>query len=180
MRVRFPLPAPLRHSHLFLAMKTTTILAVFFGSVLILRAGEQITDCRTASQSLQKAVKGKEIEEVLKLIEKEVARNPQCSCELIQSAIKGFNAKPAVVATMVDTAIAAAPDDMELIIKCALAAAPDAQAEILAIATKYGFTPTPLDFPGSFGKDPFGQYLQGQNMPAFVNSNPNTVTPVDP
>lgn len=117
------------------------------------------------------------MEEVLKLLEKEVSATPKCSCELIHAAIRGYKPTPQVVASMVDTAITAAPDYMETIIMCALAAAPDAEAEILAVAAKAGYTPNPLNFPGYIGLDPNGQYLFKSDTPLFVN--PPVVTDVD-
>lgn len=159
-------------------MKTTTILAVILGGVCTLSAAEQKTDCRPVSQALKRAVIGKEVGDMLKLLDKEIAATPKCSCELIRSAIMGYKPKPQVVASMVDTAIKAAPDHMEVIVMCALAAAPDAEAEILTVANKFGFTPNPLNFPGLIGQGPEGQLLDGQNTPLFVN--PPVLTGVDP
>jgi hypothetical protein len=159
-------------------MKTATILAVLLGGALTLSAAETQTDCRSVSQPLKKAVKGKPVEDMLKLLEKEVTATPKCSCELILSAIMGYKPKPNVVASMVDTAINAAPDYMEVIVMCALAAAPDAEAEILAVANKFGYTPNPLNFPGLPGQGPGGQFLEGANTPIFVN--PPEVTTVNP
>lgn len=127
---------------------------------------------------MQKAVKEKAIEEVLKLLEKEISAAPACSCELIRSAIVGYKPTPPVVATMVDTAITAAPDHIEVIIMCALAAAPDAQAEILAVANKFGLAPNPLDMPGFIGEGANGQLLFSPTSPVFVN--PPEVTTVNP
>ncbi len=159
-------------------MKTTTIFAILFGGTFALMAAEQKTDCRPVSQSLQKAVKGKTVEEVLKLVEKDVAACHKCSCELILAAILGYKPKPSVVASMVDTAITAAPDYMETIVMCAIAAAPDAEPEILAVANKVGFNPNPLDFPTLFGQGPNGQFVFTPNTPVFVN--PPEVTTVNP
>lgn len=158
-------------------MKSFSLIAILAASPLAI-AADPATDCRLVSSSLKNAVVGKPIESVLEMLSREVKATPQCSCELIKSAIKGYKPRPQVVAVMVDTAIQAAPEHMDVIIRCAAAAAPDALEEILGVASQYGKVPNPLDSPITPDHGPNGQFFYGLNGPLFVN--PPQITLVDP
>jgi hypothetical protein len=124
---------------------------------------------------------------LLSLVEREVAANPACACEVVKAAIEGSKAEAALVASIVETASTAAPEMMRLISQCAVAVAPDAIGDVQAVMAKLdpnrGETvdsgakdakdaetgpaavsglPNPLDFPGQAPGDP----------PVIVGFNP--------
>lgn len=72
----------------------------------------------------------------LEIVEKEVAANPQCSCEIVKAAILTTGEDPSLVSGIVVTAINAAPEQMRIISQCAIAVAPDSLAAIQAILAK--------------------------------------------
>jgi len=152
-------------------MKMTTrfaalsaILGLF--SVSSARADE---GCQAQSTSLKEAITAKPTE-LLQLVEVRVSANPGCACEIVKTAIEVSKADVQTVASIVETASAAAPDKMRLIAQCALAVAPDALVGVQAVLAKLdpssgesGFgakdaksskepqvadTWNPLDFPG--------------------------------
>ena len=133
--------------------------------------------CEDLGHSVASAVQGVSVEVAASIVSDEIQKMPNCSCEVIKGAIKGSEGSRETVAVLVDAAIQGAPDHIDEIVSCAIAAAPDAMNEILAVAAKYGWTPNPLDFPGSVG-DPADEYLFLPNGPVFVN--PPLVSVVDP
>lgn len=151
-------------------------LATAFGLTFL--ANAQVAECKKVAKSIVQEAKGKTSEELTKLVSEKVKSSPKCSCEVMKGAIKGAKANPTVVAGLVDAAIQAAPDYIDVIMACSIAAAPDAFDEISAIGEKYGKSPNPLDFPGIIGVDPAGQYTFVPDTPVFVN--PPQVTFVDP
>jgi hypothetical protein len=175
MRVRFPLPAPFFPSPT--PMKKHIIFALALASATFASAAPK-TDCKAVSGPLKKAVVGKSLKRVLAMIDKEVKASPNCACELVKSAIKGYKPRPHTVAAMVDTAIMAAPERMDEILQCALTAAPDAYEEIMDVAGSFGSSFNPLNFPGLNGQGPNGQYIFNTDTPIFIN--PPQVTGTDP
>ena len=73
---------------------------------------------------------------ILKIVEKQAATSPSCSCEVVKAAILAAEADKNLVGQIVATAIEAAPEQMDLIASCAVAVAPDAVSEIKAVLAK--------------------------------------------
>jgi hypothetical protein len=110
----------------------------------------------------------------LQVIERVIAANPQCACEVVKAAIEGSKADVQLVAAMVQTAATVAPEQMRLISQCAVAVAPDSLPNVQAVMAKFDPnggkpgssaksakagplaqpTSNPLDFPGSGIGDP--------------------------
>lgn len=74
--------------------------------------------------------------ELLELIDREVAANPSCSCEIVKAAITGTNSDPAIIGYIVETAIHSAPDQMRLIAQCAIATAPDSLTRVQEVLNR--------------------------------------------
>ena len=73
----------------------------------------------------------------LQIVEKEVAANPGCACEIVKAAIEGSKAPVTLVAAIVEAAITVAPEHRHLIAQCALAVAPDALPNVQAVLAKF-------------------------------------------
>lgn len=163
-------------------MKIIISMIVLSASAFVAKSGESaksgVMDCRSVAKSFGQSIKGKPIDLVLDQLAKEIESSPDCSCEIIKSAIAVHKPTTQQVAIMVDTAINVAPDHIEEIINCSIAAAPDAKSGILAEAGEYGYTPNPLDFPGIPGEHPGGQWQIIPHVPIIVIAP--QVTQVDP
>lgn len=141
MRVRFPLPAfsfkfPARSTP-FPTMKMTARFAAFSAilGLLSIASVKAEDNCNAQSASLKEAITAKP-SEMLQLVEVRVSANPGCACEIVKTAIEVSKADVQTVASIVETAAAAAPDKMRLIAQCALAVAPDALAGVQAVLAK--------------------------------------------
>lgn len=93
------------------------------------------SDCYKVSEAVKKMVVAKP-DNVLALVEREVAANPGCACEVVKAAIVASEAERKLVGQIVAAAIEAAPDKMRIISNCAIAVAPDALANIQAVLAK--------------------------------------------
>lgn len=137
-------------------------------------------DCLKLSAAVKQAVSADQ-SAILKIVQTEVTANPGCACEVVKSAIEASNASRELIASIVETAVMAAPEHMALIAQCAIAVASDALSDVQAVLAKLdpnrgetGYSakgnpkggvvtpPTsdlgnPLDFPGqSVGQPPVG------------------------
>lgn len=74
-----------------------------------------------------------EPEMIESLITTSVSEFPNCSCEIVKSAIEKTQAGPELVSRIVRAAIIAAPEHMRLTSQCAIAVAPDALAEVQGV-----------------------------------------------
>ncbi len=118
-------------------MKMTARFAAFSAilgllSIASAKAGD---NCDAQSSSLKEAITAKPTE-MLQLVEVRVSANPGCACEIVKTAIEVSNADVQTVASIVETASAAAPDKMRLIAQCAVAVAPDSLAGVQAVLAK--------------------------------------------
>jgi hypothetical protein len=149
-------------------------------------------DCSALVTSVKQAVTAQGAD-TLQIVEREVAANPDCACEVVKAAIQSANADAQLVAAIVETAATVAPKHMRLISQCAVAVAPDALASVQAVIAKLDpaagtaatvsskdakdakdaqaapvkedlVGPNPLDFPGS-GIDVIGS-------PGRIGDNP--------
>lgn len=73
---------------------------------------------------------------LLELLEKEIAANPGCVCELVKAAILAADADADIVATIVETAILIEPGQMRMISQCAIAANPEALAAVQEVLVR--------------------------------------------
>jgi hypothetical protein len=179
-------------------MKTTLRFALVAAAMSMLPAiASAEADCVALSASVQSAAAEKPAE-VLQLVEKEVAANPDCACEVVKAAIQGSKADAKTVASIVETAASVAPEKMRLISQCAVAVAPEALADVQAVLGRLdpnrgeaGYSSkgskdakdvavkpawNPLDFPGQgpVGPTPGGPPIIPPGLPPTV---PPVITP---
>lgn len=185
-------------------MKNTIKYALFGAALaLVTPSYAAAPDCYKVSTAVKKAVAANP-ENVLELVATQVSQNESCACEIVKAAIVASDADKKLVASIVSSAVTAAPDKVRIIGQCAVAVAPDALAEVQAVVTKFGAnagdgysakggekgaakdagavaTPppvasNPLDFPG---RGPVGPTLGGPGgFPLFPPGlQPPVVTP---
>jgi hypothetical protein len=168
--------------HFALASAALGVLPVFAAS-----------DCQKLALSVHQSVVS-ERSDVLEIVEAQVKANPDCACEVVKAAIEGSVADTAKVASIVEVAATAAPEQMRLISQCAVAIAPDALADVQAVLAKLdpnagesGYSaksakgevaseaaaaptelPNPLDFPGSSSSDAALLTNSPPGSPTFV------------
>ncbi|MFT4175704.1 MAG: hypothetical protein QM627_03530 [Luteolibacter sp.] len=122
----------------------------------------------------------------MEIVSKAVAASPSCACEVVKVAVETAEAKPEVVAAIVEAAANAAPEQLRLVSQCAVAVAPDSLAQVQGLLAKLdpnageegasaksaksakgevspaqnevADMPNPLDFPG---KGPIGPLVSG-------------------
>jgi len=123
-------------------------------------------DCTKLSETVNKLVTAKP-DNVLKIVDRQTAANPACSCEVVKAAILATEADRKLVGQIVATAIEAAPDKMSIITSCAIAVAPDALEEIKAILAK--LDPKAL---AKKGNDPVGDGKDSKDAIASSVKNP--------
>lgn len=79
-------------------------------------------------------------DKLIEIVAKEVALNSACSCEILKAAIAQSKADGKTVAALLEAAIMASPQYMELMVRCSLAAAPDAHPDILNMLKRLGIS----------------------------------------
>jgi len=182
-------------------MKKTLLFAVVSAALVASSHGE--VDCLKLALSVKAAVAAEQ-EKVLEIVSKEVSSAPSCACEVVKASIEATGAKPEVVASIVEAAVNAAPDQNRLVAQCAVVVAPDSLSQVHAVLAKLdpnrgesgasakgskapagevAAMPNPLDFPGSgpvgpIGGGPGGAPLLPVLPPVIIN--PPSVTEVNP
>ena len=182
-------------------MKKTILFSAMAAVLGFVSATAATPDCLQVAKSVKSAIAADQ-SKLLEIVSKETAAAPDCSCEVVKSAIEVSNANAETVALIVETAITAAPDQMRLISQCAVAMAPDALANVQAVMAKLdpnrgkpgdsakgaksakepvgevAASPNPLDFPG---EGPEGPILHGKGgdplipiFPPIVINPPET------
>ena len=96
---------------------------------------EAATDCGIIAMSVAHRI-DEEPSRMLEFVEREVAANPNCSCEIVKAAIHATDAAPEKVAAIAETAILAAPESMRLISQCAIAASPGSLAAVQSVLAR--------------------------------------------
>ena len=96
---------------------------------------EAASDCETVALSLAHRIEN-EPSRMLEFVEREVAANPACACEIVKAAIHATDPDPVMVAAIAETAIHAAPDAMRLISQCAIAASPSSLSAIQSLLAR--------------------------------------------
>ena len=92
-------------------------------------------DCSQLSLTVKNEISASGAD-VLEIVAAQVGANPGCACEVVKAAIEGSQADAATVASIVEAASVAAPDQMRLISQCAVAVAPDALANVQGVLAK--------------------------------------------
>ncbi|MEY5013517.1 MAG: hypothetical protein RLY69_1232, partial [Verrucomicrobiota bacterium] len=141
-------------------------------------------DCASLSLSVKATVESN-LSDLLEIVSKEVSASPDCSCEIVKASIESSGANAEVVASIVESAATASPENMRLIAQCAIAMVPDSLAQVQAVLAKLdpnagelGYSSkssksgkdgtgdqkadegdNPLDFPG---EDPYGRVSIGE------------------
>ena len=191
MRVRFPLPAPFPYFRSFLKslkLKIPPMNRAKFQVLAVLLIGTPLIaaespDCAKISLSVRASVESN-LSDLLEIVAKEVSASPDCACEIVKASIEGSGANADVVASIVESAATASPENMRLIAQCAIATVPDSLAQVQAVLAKLdpnagesGYSSkssksgkggtgdqkadegdNPLDFPG---EDPYGRVSIG-------------------
>ena len=143
----------------------------------------EFPDCGNISLSVRASVESN-LSDLLEIVAKEVSASPDCACEIVKASIEGSGANADVVASIVESAATASPENMRLIAQCAIATVPDSLAQVQAVLAKLdpnagesGYSSkssksgkggtgdqkadegdNPLDFPG---EDPYGRVSIG-------------------
>ena len=115
-------------------MKKTIYFALMSAALGLLPASAQV-DCLQLALSVKNEAAMNRAS-VLEMVEKQVAANPSCACEVVKAAIEGAEADASMVASIVETASVAAPDQMRLISQCAVAVAPDSLVKVQEVLVK--------------------------------------------
>ena len=179
-------------------MKKTIFYALFSAALGAIPAHAEV-DCIALSVSVKNSVAAEQ-SKVLEIVSKQVGAAPNCSCEIVKAAIEASKADAKMVASIVESAATAAPDQMRLISQCAVAVAPDALGEVQAVIAKLdpnsgeggesaksakggadngevAAMPNPLDFPG---QGPVGPTPGGPGgMPLIPQLPPVIIAPPD-
>jgi len=118
-------------------MKTTIkfslIASLFCFATVASHAAE--VDCVKLSFAIKQEVAANH-SMVLQIIEKAVLASPSCACEIVKASITETQADAKMIASIVEVAAKAAPEQMRLIAQCAVAVAPDALEDVQAVLAK--------------------------------------------
>jgi len=118
-------------------MKTTIkfslIASLFCFAIVASHAAE--VDCVKLSFAIKQEVAANH-SMVLQIVEKAVFANPSCACEIVKASITETQADAKMIASIVEVAAKAAPEQMRLIAQCAVAVAPDALEDVQAVLAK--------------------------------------------
>ena len=112
MRVRFPLPAPVKASKENSAKKyvmKSTVKYLFLTSALGIVSLQAQSDCSNAASAVQAQV-SEDKSEVLNVVAAQVEASPNCACEIVKTAISASEADNATVGAIVEAAANAAPE----------------------------------------------------------------------
>jgi len=112
--------------------RTLTHAAIALTLISLPALAAEDTDCYELSMTVSKAVTAAP-DLVLVTVQKQVAANPACSCEVVKAAIVASEADRQLVGQIVSTAVEAAPENLRIIAQCAIAVAPDALPEVQAV-----------------------------------------------
>ncbi|NQW99087.1 hypothetical protein HQ447_00405 [bacterium] len=180
-------------------MKKHTCFLLLSAAFGLLSANAAV-DCIALSASVKNAVAADK-SRVLEVVSKEVSAAPGCACEIVKAAIVGSAADAKTVASIVESAAIAAPDQIRLISQCAVAVAPDARNAVQIViarldpklaASGTGTTgansplgeaansPSPLGEDATGADSPFGGVNAAENPLNFPGAGPVGPTPGGP
>jgi hypothetical protein len=117
-------------------MKNAFVPAVFaaIGMAAAPLSAEPV-DCLELAIAVKNDIKAQPAE-FLEVVEKQVAANEGCACEIVKAAIQAMDADEETVARIVEVAATTAPSKMSLVAQCAMAVAPDSLAAVQAVLAK--------------------------------------------
>lgn len=134
-------------------MKTASLVLLLTAAPLL--AANPL--CETIFQTTSLEVK-QSPETILETVAKQVAANETCAGDVVKAAIIASKADKQLVAQIVETAVTAAPKQLETIAKTAIAFASDVHTEIATVLQRIdsgqgtaqvgGRKVSPIDFPG--------------------------------
>jgi hypothetical protein len=119
------------------------VLALLFGGV-VYAAEKPSVDSSIVVVSIQSEIKARP-SAVLSIVKKAVKLHPSWSGEIVKAAIRASKADIQLVASIVETAVIAAPEHARLIAQCATAVAPDALDAVREVLAKLGPKPAATD-----------------------------------
>ncbi|MDP4647037.1 MAG: hypothetical protein NWR03_07970 [Akkermansiaceae bacterium] len=99
------------------------------------KPSEDSADCESVAMSVGHRVEV-DPSKVLEIVESEISANPNCSCEVVKTAIITSSADPELVGDIAEVAIMANPDAMRMISQCAIAALPEALPNVQSVLAK--------------------------------------------
>ena len=130
---------------------------------------ESGTDCETIALSVAHRVKN-DSSRVLEFVEREVAANPACACEIVKAAIHASDTDPVLVAAIAETAMHSAPDAMRLISQCAIAASPGSLGAIQSLLARLDPHAGESGYSGKSAKDSKGAKVPSVEPPAAAGN----------
>jgi hypothetical protein len=178
-------------------MKKTIYFAFMSLALGSVSASAAEIDCVKLSVAVKHAVAA-ERASVLEVVTAQINANPGCACEIVKAAIEGTNADAATVATIVEAAVTAAPEQMRLISQCAVAVAPESLVNVQHVLAKLDPNKgegtsaksskvaapevanafNPLDFPAGEGQVNVGPRPGDSSRPFFPPGNDPNVPPI--
>ena len=93
------------------------------------------SDCAKISESIKSAIL-QDSSRTIQIVVENLEAAPSCACEIVKAAIQASHADADLVASIVENAILAAPEQIRMISQCAIATAPDALPQIQAVLAK--------------------------------------------
>jgi hypothetical protein len=96
---------------------------------------EKATDCQSIALSVEQRVK-LDPSKVLEIVGLEAGANPDCSCEIVKTAIKASEADANQTVAIAEAAIHASPESMRIISQCAIAAMPESIAGVQSLLAR--------------------------------------------
>jgi hypothetical protein len=140
---------------------------------------EKSADCSSIALSVGQRVK-QDPSKVLEIVEAEVAANPDCSCEIVKTAIKSSEADVQQVVAIVEAAIHASPESMRIISQCAIAAMPDSINEVQALLAKLDPNAGETGYSSKGSKSSKSSKITSIVAPALPNPLDRPPTPLYP
>jgi hypothetical protein len=116
-------------------MKTTSRLTLL-ASALCSSVLASTTPVDTEVVAAVKADLAQNIQTLLQTVTKHVSATPEFACEIVKTAVRESNCDTATIASVVESAALAAPDQLRLIAQCAIAMAPDSFLEVQEVVAK--------------------------------------------
>jgi hypothetical protein len=146
MRVRFPLPAPKVSINQLIpqkispknnnnTMKTTSRIALV-ATALCSAVIASTTPVDTSVVAVIKSDLSQNKQTLLQTVTSHVSANPELACEIVKTVVRESKCDVATVASIVETAALAAPDQIRMIAQCAVAVAPDSFVEVQQVIAK--------------------------------------------
>ena len=129
-------------------MKKSLLITLLTVAASSMAVAAENKECTPVGAAVTKEVTAKP-ENVLAIVNEQIAANPTCACEVVKAAITAAKADKELVGQIVFTAVMAAPTEATTIAECAVAVAPEAAENIKAALQSAISDKNP-----SYGKNP--------------------------